>query len=901
MSPFSSKKRERESDEPQKAGHKDDHQGQTNASMVEQEQEQTEAPRIASQSTPFNFNMAEISQFAQGFLSKLQSVSQSQECKWFLLQQHATDNFGGEEGKSEYKEKSKQLLLSAMEPYDAPIRDQDDSSTRLEEFEGGIDECIQTWWVKSPSNLALLLELVLEECTPVWHRMLVDTRRLADADFTSSSPFPLKFSLVNRLQLDGNPIIPVIAEKLFSLDSVIRGSFNQPGCLSVEDFTSVVTLLRRYGLPVDESYTPVYDVESHEQQQFNLLNVIVAQIPEHKASGGGETLKLSHSPMPKSTTLHALCELGEPFPLAAFLNTPVDAITAATFETEAHRHVLTAEHWSNKQSHTGNTPLLSCLTRYGENVSHALAMGDSDLHRRTMTKYRQSLSMLFAIDTSLNLEFTNSKGETALHLACAADDFVLVSHLVNHCPGVRYYRDKDNLRPHERCRRNVVRDCVEVFPWEIKLADLDLTMEDINGNLYGRASAHSSEPEKHLGQGMYGNVARALWMRETQVAVKIHTVASSLPSSQSAPNTSLPVSVELSNLQALFSQFPLGNSANDAGPAWRRELNVLRRPRHPNVLQVWGAVWPEGDTPPLIVLDYADGGSLETVVENCKLEGGGARIYVEDVVFWLWGVSCGMQHLHSLDPPIIHRDLKLGNILLKRRAGSDSTPLLVRSSHNPENPHVTPQNSQNSQSKLAKQSSITGTNNTNSPPRGTNSKRRAQQVVMQAVVADFGLSYLQHQYDESTEAKFSETLDVLTSLDENIPDSVDHCSPEWDLLSFGLVAMSLIACLEFCAAKLGNNNLDYLLISRRDADVHVHDIGTNSMSPTNDPNNFCNPNNPSNDAMDAEAQLNVAQLQLSDRVKTVLLALRSLAGKCGKTLNSFSECSEQLSLLLDTL
>jgi serine/threonine protein kinase len=37
----------------------------------------------------------------------------------------------------------------------------------------------------------------------------------------------------------------------------------------------------------------------------------------------------------------------------------------------------------------------------------------------------------------------------------------------------------------------------------------------------------------------------------------------------------------------------------------------------------------------------------------------------KDAVRWMLDIACGLQYLHSRHPMVIHRDLKLENILLK--------------------------------------------------------------------------------------------------------------------------------------------------------------------------------------------------------------------------------------------
>jgi serine/threonine protein kinase len=44
-----------------------------------------------------------------------------------------------------------------------------------------------------------------------------------------------------------------------------------------------------------------------------------------------------------------------------------------------------------------------------------------------------------------------------------------------------------------------------------------------------------------------------------------------------------------------------------------------------------------------------------------------------DALTWATDIAAAVAHLHSLNPLIIHRDLKLENILLLKPSGADST------------------------------------------------------------------------------------------------------------------------------------------------------------------------------------------------------------------------------------
>mmetsp|Transcript_102442 Transcript_102442/g.293896 ORF Transcript_102442/g.293896 Transcript_102442/m.293896 type:complete len:299 (+) Transcript_102442:128-1024(+) len=92
--------------------------------------------------------------------------------------------------------------------------------------------------------------------------------------------------------------------------------------------------------------------------------------------------------------------------------------------------------------------------------------------------------------------------------------------------------------------------------------------------------------------------------------------------------------------------------------AVQRELRVLTNVSHPNIVRFVCLVT---ETFPLrLVLEYCAGGSLfELLHNNWQIP-----ISVQQRVKMLLDTAMAEEHLHSFDPPIIHRDLKSLNLML---------------------------------------------------------------------------------------------------------------------------------------------------------------------------------------------------------------------------------------------
>jgi serine/threonine-protein kinase len=87
------------------------------------------------------------------------------------------------------------------------------------------------------------------------------------------------------------------------------------------------------------------------------------------------------------------------------------------------------------------------------------------------------------------------------------------------------------------------------------------------------------------------------------------------------------------------------------------EAGILRHLKHPHLPSIVD-IFNEDDTF-LIVMDYIEGRTLSDIL---KEQG---RQPQADVVDWALQICSVFKYLHSLNPPIIYRDMKPGNVMLK--------------------------------------------------------------------------------------------------------------------------------------------------------------------------------------------------------------------------------------------
>jgi hypothetical protein len=132
---------------------------------------------------------------------------------------------------------------------------------------------------------------------------------------------------------------------------------------------------------------------------------------------------------------------------------------------------------------------------------------------------------------------------------------------------------------------------------------------------------------ERIGAGAVAVVHRAAW-RGSEIAVKIWNPTPGLV----APGT------------------PLDSS-------FMREVQLLSSLRHPNILAIYALVKAPR---PMMIMELGAAGSLKDVLARSSLADLGWRRRLGIAT----QVACGVEFLHAQSPPIIHTDLKCGNIVL---------------------------------------------------------------------------------------------------------------------------------------------------------------------------------------------------------------------------------------------
>jgi serine/threonine protein kinase len=95
-----------------------------------------------------------------------------------------------------------------------------------------------------------------------------------------------------------------------------------------------------------------------------------------------------------------------------------------------------------------------------------------------------------------------------------------------------------------------------------------------------------------------------------------------------------------------------------------REASTLARLDHPNLPKVSDYFSQEAEGPgrDYLVMDYVPGQDLHQLVQQARREG---RFLDErEVLHWMDQLCDALAYLHNQDPPVLHRDVKPGNVKL---------------------------------------------------------------------------------------------------------------------------------------------------------------------------------------------------------------------------------------------
>ena len=189
-----------------------------------------------------------------------------------------------------------------------------------------------------------------------------------------------------------------------------------------------------------------------------------------------------------------------------------------------------------------------------------------------------------------------------------------------------------------------------------------------SANSSGWRAVVSDEAEvklgKLLGHGGFAAVYEARW-RGTLVAVKVFESRGlgtfQRMDEQITGLSSFNLSQDTGHTVGDTILQPLASSQDaKADPSFAREVVLLSKLRHPNILAIYAFV--PGPPRAMLVMELGSLGSLKALLERSSL----ASLSWDERIKLGAGVACGVAFLHSQTPPIIHRDLKSANVVLDR-------------------------------------------------------------------------------------------------------------------------------------------------------------------------------------------------------------------------------------------
>ena len=134
-----------------------------------------------------------------------------------------------------------------------------------------------------------------------------------------------------------------------------------------------------------------------------------------------------------------------------------------------------------------------------------------------------------------------------------------------------------------------------------------------------------------IGEGSFAEVYKAKWNGRLVAAKRLHPI--------------------------LF-RYDRGNE-NGVVARFLEESRLLRELRHPNIIELLDIITEEGK-PPIMITELLEC-DLAEVVEKSQSD---PKVATENVLYITLDVSKGLEYLHGLKTPIIHRDIAPKNILV---------------------------------------------------------------------------------------------------------------------------------------------------------------------------------------------------------------------------------------------
>ena len=144
--------------------------------------------------------------------------------------------------------------------------------------------------------------------------------------------------------------------------------------------------------------------------------------------------------------------------------------------------------------------------------------------------------------------------------------------------------------------------------------------------------------DKHLAEGAYGLLYRGIWNDQT-VAVKI-----------------LRSDEIMEEKLAVFKEF-------------RKEVSIMSELKHQNLVELKGFSVSGGK--PAMIMEFMKHGDLYSIIKP-KSPGPITRLPLQISLNLATDIAKGIEFLHSLTPPILHRDLKPPNILITKEEGDQN-------------------------------------------------------------------------------------------------------------------------------------------------------------------------------------------------------------------------------------
>lgn len=374
----------------------------------------------------------------------------------------------------------------------------------------------------------------------------------------------------------------------------------------------------------------------------------------------------------------------------------------------AQKLIIKGADLEHRETREGSTPLhratekgyldiVKLLLSYGANLESTNNQGETPIHIAAELNYKEILDLLISSHSDVNS--ADFQGNTPLHKGCRANNTVIyIQDIIKQLLNQDAHRNIQNTRNETAlsvCIKHGSLECLQIlveFGAEIKESDVKFSRETGKSTIWKYLSKcyqdkhHSYDPESDTESRFSSPNSTLKQLNERirtiekerdealNIIQKLKEEINDTTSTQANSNCSTASIYTIENKEIeLKEKVGQGEFGDVFKAVWKltevavkvfkvddisdfkSELEIVKRMRHPNIVQYLGVC----NSTPMMVMEFMLLGSLRNVLHDSR-----HNLNLKSCLCMGLNIARGMYFLHTHDPPILHRDLKSANCLV---------------------------------------------------------------------------------------------------------------------------------------------------------------------------------------------------------------------------------------------